>query len=439
MGGRASVIMVLGFAAIFAMIQYRLGEVGTEATENMVAYHEQMARHNVAVAGANLGLSMVFQNPALRGVLASDLPYYSGTFSAQFDSVAADTFLLTATGTYQGKDHTVKVYMTYIKRLFTQATDTEPVREYITGDTIRGKVHTNDNILINGSPFFRDRVTTAKNFSPPPGKGTNSGVYQGGYATGVPPFEFHYLLGKEEAFLHADPLWGELKTQAAASGFDGATVNPQLASLGKLEDSFSVVFDPGTPASGDGMAYIYSAEGDGSIGVLLDSVDINDPSFNGMIFSHHEIHAYGGVIDGNVTLISEHLHIMDDLTYEQNPLTGTSDDMLGIFTPVEIKITDYKGIMNGKTLEIHANIFAGEFRDVNYTTRVPGTIKLLGTLMEKNAGNIRTLKTQGGSKVVDTGWYKDFTMDDRLLDPAFQPKGMPEYTFKTLGIASWWE
>ena len=437
MMGRASVILVLGYAAIFAILQYRISEVGTAATENMVSYHEVMTGHNVAVAGANLGLAMVFQDPTVRGLLTQDQSFYNGSFTLRFDSLAADSFLLKSTGTFQNEVHTVEVYMTWMRRLFAQATDEEGPREYVTGDTIRGKVHTNSDMKIRGSPFFLDRVTTAKQFSPPPGEGQNQAIYQGGFATGVPPFEFHYLLGKEEEFLHADPMWADIEAQAAAGGFDGSTLNPQLVALGKTEDSFSIVFDPGTPASGDGMAYIYTAEHDGTLGTLLDSIDINDPSFNGMIFSHHEIHAYGGVIDGDLTLITEHLHIMDDLTYEQNPLDGPSDDLLGIFAPDEVKITDYKGIMNGGTLEIHANIFAGEFRDENYDTRAVSTLKLVGTLMEQEGGKLRTINSNDGTLL--TGWYKDFYFDDRLNDPNFRPKGMPDYDFKTFGIVSWWE
>ena len=66
---------------------------------------------------------------------------------------------------------TVEVFFDRNKKnsfsLFAWMTDFEGNVFWITKDTVWGRVHSNGNLHINGSPVFMQKATTAKGFDPP--------------------------------------------------------------------------------------------------------------------------------------------------------------------------------------------------------------------------------------------------------------------------------
>lgn len=413
MGGRASIIMVLGFAAIFAMIQYRLSQVGSEAIDNMISYHEEMATHGIAVAGANLGLSLIYQNQKLRGVLADNQAYYEGSFSVRFDSLRPDTFLLRSISYYHGERDTVAIYLGGKTKqtfsIFAYMTLVEGNIWWISGDTVWGKLHTNDKIQVNGSPVFMEKVTTVGGFTPAPGQGTNNALFKDGFETGVAPVDFPTNLG-------------DLKNAAQVGGY---------YATGEVW----VKLDAKTAVTSDGMAYVYNAASMQPAD-LVDSIEVNNPSFNGVLYSTNKVHLQG-TLDGKLTAVcGSDMYLDDNVILERNPKVGPSDDLLGLVSEKDVYVTE--NAANNSDIEIHATVFtrSGSFTAENYKTRpVSGIIKLVGGLVQSTRGPVGTFS--GGK--IKSGFLKRYYYDVRLADPLFRPPSFPGYWAKTMRIVSWWE
>lgn len=419
MGGRASIIMVLGFAAIFAMIQYRLSQVGSEAIDNMISYHEEMATHGIAVAGANLGLSLIYQNQKLRGVLADNQPYYEGSFTVRFDSLRPDTFLLKSISYYSGERDTVAIYLGGKTKqtfsIFAYMTLVEGNIWWISGDTVWGRLHSNDKIQVSGSPVFMEKVTAVGGFSPAPGQGSNNAIFKDGFETGVAPVDFPANLG-------------DLKNAAMSAGY-------------YTTDELWIKLKPGTAANNDGWAFVYTdskmdTEPGKEYDYLKDSVNINDPSFNGVLYSNNKIHLQG-TLDGKLSVASsDQMYLDDNVILERNPKVGPSDDLLGLVSEKDVYVTE--NATNNSDIEIHATIFtrSGSFTAENYKTRpVSGIIKLVGGLVQSQRGPVGTFS--GGK--IKSGFLKRYYYDDRLADPLFRPPSFPGFWAKTMRIVSWWE
>ena len=62
MGGKASLLLVLGFSSIFAIMGVEMLKSSNEATDNYVKYFERTEAHNLAVSGANMAANEIFIN-----------------------------------------------------------------------------------------------------------------------------------------------------------------------------------------------------------------------------------------------------------------------------------------------------------------------------------------------------------------------------------------
>ena len=64
MGGRAALILVLGFGTVFSIIAYRTQQLETRAVDNMATYVEVTNSHNVALTGIQVGLGRLAHEQA---------------------------------------------------------------------------------------------------------------------------------------------------------------------------------------------------------------------------------------------------------------------------------------------------------------------------------------------------------------------------------------
>ena len=62
MAGRASLIIVLGFSFLMGYALQNLNTAGTLASGNMSTYNGMTASHNLALAGANVGLTRLYRD-----------------------------------------------------------------------------------------------------------------------------------------------------------------------------------------------------------------------------------------------------------------------------------------------------------------------------------------------------------------------------------------
>ena len=62
MGGKASIMMILGFNLIFMVAGYNYSRMTMGAIDNEIEYIDQSIAHNIAVSGANMAANRIFLN-----------------------------------------------------------------------------------------------------------------------------------------------------------------------------------------------------------------------------------------------------------------------------------------------------------------------------------------------------------------------------------------
>lgn len=414
MGGKASLILVLGFAIIFGVIGFRMNELETFAIDNMSYYHEITQSHNLASAGAHVGLSKLYQDPSLRGEIYNQSfasgSFIGGSVRARVDNFGSNKLRLRSESSYAGFSDTVEVYLlTQMRQSFSMyawMTNFEGNVFWITGDTVWGRVHSNGQLHVNGRPVFWEKVTTARNFNPAPGVGTNRAIFKAGYETGVAAIQFPTNLA-------------EIETAAVYGGR-------------KYAGNVWVTLSPGTAAVGDGKVYVRTSE----TGTIIDSVALNDTTFNGAILSTGRLNVRG-TLDGRLTLSSRSdIYVQDNVVYERNPLDGPTNDMLGLVADQNVIVAN--NAANNNNCEIHAAVFAraGSFAAEDFSSRpVSGTLRLVGGIIQNQRGAVGTFS---GSRI-RSGFSKRYRFDPRYGDPNQRPPYFPGFYMPTLKIASWWE
>jgi hypothetical protein len=412
MGGKAALIVVVGFSIILGFVVRSLSVVSTRAQGNMSTYAASAESHNMAITGANVGLARLYQDTLWRGTETQSL---SGSFNGSFTYTVFDGAggrpILRSVSYVRGpheilQDTVVVAFGSNISQsftLFAWMTNIEGSIYFITGDTIWGRVHSNDQVHINGSPTFMGKLTTVKGFNDPVGTGSNNAIFKNGYETGVAAINFPTDLSK----------------LAAAAGSGGRLYGGNV----------DVTLKGGTASDNDGYALVYSS------GTLVDSLDLNDASFNGVIGSSGRV-SVSGTLDGKLSIFSTNqIYLPDNILYENR--TTTSNDLLGLVCENNIVIAD--NTANDTDIYIDGSVFSrnGSFTAENYNSGSPrGHVYLNGSIVQNKRGAVGTF---GSGGTVKTGYLKAYRYDDRLADPAFRPPFYPGFMSASYPIQSWWE
>ncbi|MGA9363235.1 MAG: hypothetical protein WBW16_02590 [Bacteroidota bacterium] len=415
MGGKAAIILVIGFGIILGRIAFNMNDMETKAVDNVSYYLENTIAHNLALAGANVALSMVYQDSTIRGIVTDPAqfttgPFAGGKYTARMDSINPTLLRLRSVSTFIGLHDTVDV--TFARgqwlpfTLFAWFTNVEGDIWWISKDTVWGRVHSNDTINISGTPVYWKKVTTARQFNPKPGVGTNHAQFKGGYETGVGVL----------------PMPTDLSQIINASTSGGK----------RYTNEIWITLDPKTSANNNGKAYIRNS----SFGPIVDSISLSNPSFNGVILGNQRVHVKG-TLDGKLTIASlQDVYVEDNIYYEKNPQAGFSDDMLGLVSESNVVVADNSA--NNNNCEIDAAIFArtGSFTAENYRYRpVSGWLRLLGSITQNIRGAVGTFS----GETIMSGFSKRYRYDDRYDNPDNRPPFFPGTFPPTLRIAGWWE
>ena len=418
MGGKASILLVMGFSIVLSYISFNMNSFSTQAIGNMSSYFDATASHNLALAGANTGLAKFYQdttwvNSTLTQSFNSTL--MRGAFAVRVTTIGMDKLMLRSISQYLSAAtgfiyDTVEVYFTRRKlnsfSMYAWMTNFEGNVFWITGDTVWGRVHSNGNLHVNGKPTFMEKVTVAKGFDPKVGKGTNKAIFKNGYESGV-----------------AEIPYPDDFTEI---------VNASTSGGRHYAGNIYVTLSGGSASSGDGMAYIRSS----STGPVVDSVSLNDPSFNGVIMGEQRVYVEGKV-DGKLSILANtDVYITNDITYEQNPQTTSSDDVLGLIAENDLIVAN--NAANNSNCVIQAAVFSrtGSFRAEDYNTRgIAGELHLLGSIVQDERGAVG----QFSGSTLTSGFSKRYRFDGRFADPTYRPPYFPGYYTPTLAIANWWE
>jgi hypothetical protein len=415
MGGKAAVILVIGFGILLGKIAFNMNDLETKAVDNVSYYLNNTTAHNLALAGANAALSMVYQDSSIRGIVTDPPqftagPFAGGKYTARMDSINPTLLRLRTVSSYQNLKDTVDITFKPILdqsfSIFAWMTNFEGNIFWITQDTVWGRVHSNGILHVNGSPVFWQKVTTVKQFDPKPGVGVNKAIFKNGYETGVAPINFPTNLSQ--------------------------LVNASTSGGRRYASEVWITLSNGTSANNDGKVYVRNTK----TGPIVDSVSLSDPTFNGAIVGNQRVHVQG-TLDGKLSIGSlQDIYVEDNIYYENNPLNGYSDDLLGLVAESNVVVADNSA--NNSDCEIDAAIFArsGSFMAENYSTRpVSGQLRLIGSIVQNTRGAVGTFS---GSHIV-SGFSKRYRYDTRYSDPNVRPPFFPGFFTQTLQISGWWE
>jgi cytoskeletal protein CcmA (bactofilin family) len=412
MGGKAALVIVIGFGVLLGIVSRSVSVVATRSQANMSTYAASTESHNIAITGANAGLAKVYLDTTWRGSVTQNLSSaFNGSFTYTVADGAGGRPFLRSVSTVRGPDEvlhdTVEVFFgtTALQSftLFAWMTNNENGVTWISGDTVWGRVHSNSTMRMSGTPTFMGKLTTTNGLNPTWGTSGNNAVFKQGYETGVAPITFPTDLSKIAA--------------AAASGGKSYSGN------------ITVRLNNGTSSPGDGYALVYSG------GTQIDSVGLSDPGFNGVLGSTGRV-TVSGTLDGKLSIFSTgEIYIDNSIYYEDK--SSTSPDVLGLIAEHNVIVADNSN--NASGVEIDGSIFSrsGSFTAENYGSGSPrGALKILGSVVQNIRGAVGTF---GGVGILKTGYLKRYRYDDRLADPSFRPPYYPGFFAATYPITSWWE
>ena len=62
MGGKAALLLVLAFSALFGIMGTQMLRTSNQATDSYVHYYKKTKAHDLAVSGANMAVNEIFMN-----------------------------------------------------------------------------------------------------------------------------------------------------------------------------------------------------------------------------------------------------------------------------------------------------------------------------------------------------------------------------------------
>ena len=216
MSGKAVLIVVIGFTMIFLVMGYFWGGLATRTVDNHVSYYKSTIAHNIAVSGANIGLSEYTRDSTWNETGHFIRPFENiGEMDVSFDlPLGPPTRTLISEGTFMGVERIVKVKLSRATKLLAeyawfipQTSAANNARGWVTGDTVFGAFHSNQWLVVDGNPVFTGKVTTS------------NGVKDQAKKPNVSNPEF--LGGFEK---NVDVTWDfdmDFSTQASAANVDG--------------------------------------------------------------------------------------------------------------------------------------------------------------------------------------------------------------------------
>jgi hypothetical protein len=409
--GRSSILMVMGFNVIFALVGFSLSRVTQEAVKNYSIYYTNANAHNIAASAANIAANQIFFTPNWREGY-SNVPFSGGTYSVQVKDLANRRIQITARGTTTGPDAETGEYENQTATIiivmqpssfskFAYYSVIEGGIYWISGDTVRGPFHTQSKLTVAGEPVFYGKVTAKNGLKKDPS--SSKPKFYGGFQSGVS--------------INLPSDMSPLKSSAQTGG-----------------KYFS---------SGAEVSLTFNADGtvtyqEGANPPMTEPLSLFAP--NGVIYAENTNIRMKGTLKGRVTvsatgssgLAKGNVYLDDDIVYSKDPKDPECDDMLGIAVDNNVIVTD--NAANNDDINIHASMFCrtGGFTAQNHSTRpIAGTINLVGGVQQYQRRPVGTFS--GGS--INHGFQKNYDYDLRLMTdlPPFYP------TTGSYEILSWFE
>lgn len=405
--GRSSLLMVMGFNMVFAVMGFNLSKSATDAYDNYVSYYNRTVARHIASSAANLAASAVTFTPNWRDGY-SNVSFLGGTFSCTMTNLDSGRIKAAISSSYNGVDYAQEIVLGLSKfSKFAYYSVNEGGIYFINGDTVWGPIHTQDKIYVAGNtpgPTFMGKATSRLGIQ----KQTASAKpnFLGGYQSGVNialPADLSNMRGIAQSggrYFSKKNLFMEFHSNGTVTWRDGSwTATPTT--------------EPISTFAPNGV-------------MVADSANIH----------------VKGVLDGRLTITALRgatgtgkVRFDSSIVYKDNPVTGSSDDMLGIVADDSLVISNNANNNNpANGVKIHATMLSKDqgLGAEHYNTRpIAGTLTIIGGIQQKNRGAVGTFS--GGA--INHGFQKNYRYDDRLLvtsPPSYPNTGAYE-------VLSWFE
>ena len=429
MGGKAALLLVIGFSMIFLIATQNFGSISNRAVDNMVDYANETVAHDIAVSGANMAANAVFLNNAWTTGY-NNLTFNNGKLSVSVQVLDAFKNIrrITSTGTFGGLTRQVQVTLSpskFSKYAYYSVSEGSNIW-WTNNDTVWGPFHTQDYLRASLHPSFYGKTSTKKGLVYYTSKSKDAPNFYGGFDQGL------------DLPLPTNGL-APIKTDAKSGGWDVPK------SVTTAYDSVYVPAKWGSPAHWNVTS---STKTDTAyITFVGDSVKIKlgynkvvstylsqTKAPNGVIYVEGMDVRLQGTVKGQYTVAGEgDIYLDNDIVYSQNPTTNpNSNDLLGIVAQNNVIITNNSG--NNHDININASIYceSGGFGAEDYSTRpISGNINLLGGIIQNTRQAVGTFSGNN----VSSGFNKRYNYDNRLMTaspPSFPGTGSYE-------IVSWLE
>ncbi len=365
MGGKAAMLLVLGFSLIFLVMGQNFNSLSTRSVDNYTDYYTKTTSHNLAVAGANLAANKVFKDKSW-DLGFSGLNFQDGIINVYVTNptgshtkvkvchkpakVSAHTISIApsavpahlAHGDYLGPcggGATSADVVIYSEGIFNGDTSSVYVElqpsnfaKYgnfydnmnhaipATGDTFHGPFHVNNTMRTWGSPVFFGKVTSKKGLKM---YNTKNPEFHGGYESGVDeprPWDTTNFrtVANSGGFTFKDSTGAGKRTD----------VELEFKSDGKVE-------------------YRFKTYGGSAKWSKKKKVKLTDLAPNGLIYIEKGNLFVKGTVKGRASIVvtkngvnnTGNIYQTDDLKYKTDPQThSTSTDMLGLIAEDKIRL-----------------------------------------------------------------------------------------------------
>lgn len=431
MGGKATILLVLGFSMIFMVVGYNFNNLTNRSVDNSINYFSKTTSYNIAGGGANMALNQIFLDPTWRTGY-NNLGIGDGKVTVTVTDTG-DELVVTSVGTYDGESSTVIVKLagsSYAKYAWYAGNMSSKV--FVTGDTVWGPLHTQSKLNIGGNPVFWGKVTALKGINPSEKNLAKSGYFPkfyGGYESGVDmPIPNNYQFTDQKAAALDGVASG------GSSYFTGTDVWLTFNADG------TVTYRTGTGSDSS----TYSAP-------ITESLSTFAP--NKIIYVGFGNIYTSGTLKGKITIAAGessgtghgNVYLVDDLVYTQPPMVWdaaegnyvvneNSTDMLGILASNNVRIANSTENVANKDINLHAAIFAaqGGFEMEDKTIPESGTLKLMGSAVAAKEEEIAIANSSG---IIEHGYRRHVVYDERMLN-AVPPLFPSTDKFE---IVSWYE
>jgi hypothetical protein len=433
--GRTSLIMVMGFNIAFMIQGFNLSQISMSAYQKYTEYGGIEQAGLAMESAANIAVSNSRTNPGAAIDSTVFVSFKNGTFNISKTSMD-NRFLLRAIGNYNGMICTTVVisgkpsFSQYAMYSVSEKIGTDPIY-WITGDTCKGPLHTQDYLYVSGNPVFTGMVTTLKGVNKM--RTSDDPKFNGGYNKGLD-------IGLPSDFTDVVNLGG-----AGGAVYNNVKTYIEFLANGK------VIVRTGTNGWGETRTTLNTTPNPDVYWCKTYS-SVSELTTNGVLLVQtSELHVKG-VLDGQITLgcvgTGSKVFLDSSITYKEPPKIWDGDnnmyvknpdcdDMLGIVADNDIHISvnaEYNGPSTPRGMTIHASMISklGGFGAESYDSRViGGMLKVVGGIQQKARDPVGTFS--GGS--INHGFQKNYDYDERLLLDA--PKGYPPV--QTYVVQNWYD